>query len=80
MDEVPVYEFSGNYFATYLKLNAETGLKYLRLRVLIPDAKTANGRPLFKVDSASIERHKAAIRAYRVRAIAVRQNVVVNSV
>jgi hypothetical protein len=75
VDDCPVYEFSVNFFTAYLGIHHETGLRYLRLGVLKPDARTRDKRPLFAVDPESIERHKSAIRAYKLRRRAAAHNL-----
>jgi len=75
MDGLPVYEFGVRFFSTYLGVHPETGLKYLRLHVLKPDALTATGTPLFGVDAASVARHLAAIQVYRASLKAAARNV-----
>jgi hypothetical protein len=75
-EAVPVYALPIEFYSTFLGLRHETGAKYLKLGVLVPDAATAlSRRPLFKVDPESIERHRKAILAFRVRQRAVRYNL-----
>jgi hypothetical protein len=75
MEARPIYEFSVRYFSVYLKIHSETGLRYLRLGVLEPDAMTATGKPLFGVDASSVARHLAAISAYRAGLKAAAHNL-----
>jgi hypothetical protein len=76
MEAAPVYEFAIRFFPKYLGLNYETGLKYLRLGIITPDAFIgADRRPLFATDLLSVERHISAIDAYKGRTRAVRFNV-----
>jgi hypothetical protein len=75
MEAQLIYEFGVRYFSTYLKIHPETGVKYLRLGVLKPDAMTATGKPLFGVDAASVARHLTAISVYRVGLKAAARNV-----
>lgn len=76
MEPRPVYEFAIAFFTNFLGLRHETGTKYLALGVLVPDAITARDkRPLFKVDPQSIERHRAAIRGYKMRQRAAARNL-----
>lgn len=76
MEPVPVYEFSIAFFTNFLGLRHETGAKYLKLGILIPDATiAATNRPLFKVDPISIEGHRTAIRAYKARQRAAARNL-----
>jgi hypothetical protein len=76
VDDAPVYEFPVRFFEKYLGIHPETGLRYLRLEVLRPDAVIGSDqRPLFKVDPQVIQRHKAAIAAYKNRRRAATHNV-----
>jgi hypothetical protein len=75
MEPVPVSEFSIAFFTNFLGLRHETGAKYLKLGVLVPDALTTGKRPLFKVDPISIEGHRTAIRAYKARQRAAARNL-----
>jgi hypothetical protein len=73
---LPHYEFPIPFYTIFLGLRHETGRKYFALGVLIPDAVIGQKkRPLFKVDAASIERHKGAIEAYKYRRMRARQNL-----
>lgn len=64
----------------YLGITGETGAKYLRLGVIVPDAVIgADRRPLFLTDPESVQRHKAAILAYKARQRAAKHNVEVLS-
>jgi hypothetical protein len=75
VDTPAVYEFSVKFFTNYLGITGETGLKYLRLEVITPDAViSSDKRPLFRTDPQSVERHLANIQAYRARQRAVRNN------
>jgi hypothetical protein len=73
--ELPRFELAIEFYETYLGLRHETGQKYLARGILTADAETGNGRPLFKVDLESIERHKEEIRAYKRRQALARENI-----
>jgi hypothetical protein len=75
MEARPIYEFSVRFFSTYLQINPETGLRYLRLGVIEPDALTTTGKPLFGVDADSVARHQKAIKAYRAGLAAAAHNI-----
>jgi hypothetical protein len=73
---LPHYEFPIPFYTIYLQLRHETGRKYFALGVLTPDAEIGEDhRPLFKIDPASIERHKGEIEAYKYRRMRARQNL-----
>jgi hypothetical protein len=62
----PIYDLEVP-FAAVLGLRPETLRLYIQFGVVTPDAETTSGRSLFLADAVSIERHRASIRAYRVR-------------
>jgi hypothetical protein len=58
-----------------LNIRPETARRYRALKVLVPDAQTPDGRPLYLSDPASVERHREAIRQYRTRVSGARRNI-----
>jgi len=71
---IPVYDFEIP-FAQILGIRHETLRRYIELGVITPDAQTTSGRPLFLVDTASPERHRELILAYRSRIALSRENM-----
>jgi hypothetical protein len=70
----PVYDFEVP-FAAVLGLRPETLRRYIRLRVVVPDAETTSGRSLFLADAASIERHRGSMRSYKTQTARAVRNV-----
>ena len=70
----PVYD-SEIPFAAVLGIRHETLKRYIELGVIAPDAETTSGRALFLADSASLERHRDSILAYRRRVTQSRHNL-----
>jgi hypothetical protein len=71
----PVYNFEVPLCRS-LKIRPETGRRYRGLKVLVADAQTIDGRPLYLADAVNLERHKEAIRRHRARIARARNNLI----
>jgi hypothetical protein len=72
---VTVYAGEAKFYRTHLRISWEFGSMLRKIKVLRPDAKMEDGRPLFLLEDAAIEKHKSRIRAYRQGLFAARKNI-----
>jgi hypothetical protein len=62
-----VYCAETRYYRQILSISYEYGSELRRRGILSPDALMDDGRPLYSLAEADIERAQAAVKAYRTR-------------
>lgn len=70
---VPVYSFEIRFCET-LDIRPETGRRYRKLGVLVPDAWVYH-RPLYFCDLLNVEKHRQSLARYRARIARASHNV-----
>ena len=73
--DLPVYAFAVEFYRDYSQIRHETGGKLLGSGVIVADALTLSGPPMFKTDVQSVERRLGRIRASRARQKAAGANI-----
>ena len=63
--DLPRFARETAFYQAHLRIDPQTGRKFLRLGLFRPDALTGSGHPLFRIDSRSISKIKTAIRRYQ---------------
>jgi hypothetical protein len=63
--DLPRFAQETAFYQAHLKIDPQTGRKFLRLGLFSPDALTGSGKPLFRIDSRNISKIKTAIRRHR---------------
>jgi hypothetical protein len=70
---VPIYSFEIRFCET-LDIRPETGRRYRKLGVLVPDTWVDN-RPLYLSDPLNVEKHRQSLAHYRARIARASNNV-----
>jgi hypothetical protein len=63
--KLPRYAAEGAFCRLYLRIDPETGKRYLRAGLFAPDALSSSGKPLFRIDGRAISRIKKVIARHR---------------
>lgn len=71
----PVFEFEVRYFRNVLRVSYETGRRLREREILKPDAFTADGRALYRIDAASVKDARERINRHRAQVARTRYNL-----
>jgi hypothetical protein len=72
---VDVYQTEVAFYRRTLRISYELGSRLRANGILVPDAKIDDGRPLYSLEAAAVERHKEALSRYKIGIRRARENV-----
>jgi hypothetical protein len=62
---LPTFALESSFYCHYLRIDPGTGAKYRALGLIIPDAQTSSGRPLFLATAGNLAAIRKAIRKHK---------------
>jgi hypothetical protein len=62
---LPTFALESSFYCHYLRIDPATGAKYRALGLIVPDAQTSSGKPLFATTAANLAAIHKAIRKHK---------------
>jgi hypothetical protein len=65
--QLPTFALESSFYRHYLRLDPATGAKYRALGLIVPDAQTSSGKPLFLTTAANLGTIRKAIAKHKAQ-------------
>jgi hypothetical protein len=62
---VPTFALESSFYCHYLRIDPAIGAKYRALGLIVPDAQTSSGKPLFSTTAANLAAIRKAIHKHK---------------
>jgi hypothetical protein len=62
---LPTFALESSFYRHYLRIDPGTGQKYRLLGLIVPDAQTSSGKPLFSTTAANLAAIRKSIRKHK---------------
>jgi hypothetical protein len=64
-EDLPTFALESSFYRHYLRIDPGTGQKYRILGLIVPNAQTTSGKPLFLASAANLRTIRRAIARHK---------------